>query len=431
MIDFSDYCRICATQSKHLLSLYHDVESDKPFAEMVKVCTRLSFYEFELRPKFICTSCVTKLKIAYDLYNLIQNSEETFKSIISSQMFLKSEQDDTIEDAVNTGGGFNTYNLESSMDNLIRVDGIKTECIFAEELNISSLYDETEPPITPEPTIRKKSGRSKKNDTEPLPVCNERNNDTNKPKLQFECYKCKLSLPSIVRLNVHLKEHDAIRKCRICVKNFTQLEYIKHSCNGKHFKCQYCMKIFQTTHTLVKHINSNHKDHPNYKCYKCAKAFHTKELLEIHKPTHNKEQKRFICDICGACYRTRFQIKEHMESTHTDKRSNCIFAFFQSIFLKYLTTFFHFLSEFLCATCGKSFKNPTHLRAHINRHTLTKSIDCPKCPKRFFDKYGLKKHLDIHNDSQFVCDICGSVMRTRASYTEHKRMFLEYDEQKS
>lgn len=329
MIDFSDRCRICATQSKHLLSLYHDVQSEKPFIEMIRVCTRLSFHEFELRPKCICMCCVKKLETAYDLYNLVQSSEEKFKSMISSQMFFKTERD-TIE--VNTEGELNistVYNLESSMDNLMRVDGIKTECIFAEELNINFLCDKIEQPSEQpiessiEPNILKKRGRPKKINKEPLPLTNNRKNNTDKTDIQFECYKCKLSLPSIFRLNVHLREHDAIRKCRICVGKFTQLEHIKHSCSEKNLKCQYCTKIFQTTHTLVKHINGYHKDHPNYKCYKCAKAFQTKELLEIHKPTHNKEQKQFICDICSARYRTRFQIKEHMESTHTDKRSYC------------------------------------------------------------------------------------------------------------
>lgn len=79
-----------------------------------------------------------------------------------------------------------------------------------------------------------------------------------------------------------------------------------------------------------------------------------------------------------------------------------------------------FVTAFLCSICGKGFKNPTNLRTHVKRHTPTKPVACPKCPKRFFDKHGLKKHIEVHDDAQFVCDICGSVMRSKASYNEHK-----------
>lgn len=57
----------------------------------------------------------------------------------------------------------------------------------------------------------------------------------------------------------------------------------------------------------------------------------------------------------------------------------------------------------------------------MNRHTPTKPVCCPKCPKRFFDKHGLKKHEEVHEEKTFICDICGSVMRSKASYSDHKR----------
>lgn len=90
---------------------------------------------------------------------------------------------------------------------------------------------------------------------------------------------------------------------------------------------------------------------------------------------------------------------------------------FSNDFVIYLS-----FAAFLCPTCGKSFNNPTYLRAHVRRHTPTKPIACPKCPKRFFDKYGLKKHIEVHDDAQFICDICGSVMRSKSSYQEHMSM---------
>lgn len=62
----------------------------------------------------------------------------------------------------------------------------------------------------------------------------------------------------------------------------------------------------------------------------------------------------------------------------------------------------------------------------MSRHTPTKPVACPQCPRRFFDKNGLKKHLEVHIEADYVCDICGSVMRSKASYYEHKRKLMQY-----
>lgn len=64
----------------------------------------------------------------------------------------------------------------------------------------------------------------------------------------------------------------------------------------------------------------------------------------------------------------------------------------------------------------------TTLRAHAKRHELTRSIMCSLCPKSFIDKYALKKHLEVHEDATYVCNVCGAVMRSKGSLNEHMRM---------
>lgn len=329
--EYSDYCRICATESTDLKSLYHDIEHGKTFAEMINICARVSFNEFEIRPKCICTNCVANLKTAYEFYNLIICSEDKFKTLISSDLLPKSEVNtEDASDYKDISNSPEEYHFEPLID-AIDQSIIKTEGIFVEEPNVNLLSDENESDDQKvERWPRRRRGRPRNADKKPA-VCKIRRPSIFRPSMEFECYQCHQSFPSLSKVKVHFREHDASTKCRICMKKFTRHDYIRHLCKGTEIPCQYCSKPFKTTASLIKHINGSHKDHRNYKCYKCAKAFPMKSLLEVHKPTHSQEEKRFICDICDSRFRTRFQIKEHMEITHTDKR--CIFLFLLVFFL--------------------------------------------------------------------------------------------------
>lgn len=50
---------------------------------------------------------------------------------------------------------------------------------------------------------------------------------------------------------------------------------------------------------------------------------------------------------------------------------------------------------------------------------LSKQVACSKCPKRFFSNADLRKHMDVHNDSKYVCNICGSTLSSKRSLEEH------------
>lgn len=320
--EYSDYCRTCARESTNLKSLYEDIEHGKTFAEMINICTRVSFNEFELRPKSICTNCMVNLKAAYEFYNLVISSEERFKTLISSDLLPKSGD---VNDPKHIASSPEEYKFEPLFDEIDQ-SIVKTEGVFVEEPNVTQLSDENEsdgnddndPTFEPRWPIRKRA----------MPLKPDKKSAISKPRrpsifkqsMEFECYQCHLSFSSLSKVKVHFREHDASTECRICMKKFTRHDYVRHLCKETEIPCQYCSKPFETTVSLIKHINGTHKDHRNYKCYKCAKSFHMKSLLEIHKPTHSQEAKRFICDICDSRYRTRFQIKEHIEVSHTDKR---------------------------------------------------------------------------------------------------------------
>lgn len=411
MSDFTDSCRMCAIKTKNLRNLYQvDDEHGKTLAQKIKECLSLSFYEFELRPKCICTKCVTKLNSVYEFYQLIRSSDEIFKKIVATEFITKPEIV-TVDDEVKDLKPLKLISAHSDVKvKPIKINVPKTKQKV--ETNVEQSHNQPHVfvnDINPdlERLWRQKLGlqstgeKYRKVQRKPAAIVKrQRRSNSFKEKLQnadFQCFDCKYIFPTMGKLQTHMRElHETTIECRICMRNFTRHVYSQHLCDGgTEMQCQYCEEKFNSTAMLVKHINQQHKNHHNYKCYDCARAFPTKALLEIHKPTHDTEEKRFVCDICDDRFPTRYKIKEHIETTHTDKRS------------------------FLCATCGKNFNNVTNWRLHVNRHTPTKPVACPQCPKRFFDKHGLKKHEEIHAEQQFICDICGSVMRSKASYSEH------------
>lgn len=330
--DFNDSCRMCAIKSKNLRNLYQADEEGKTLAQKIKECLSLSFYEFELRPKCICTKCIAKLNSVYEFYQLIKSSDEIFKKIVATEFITKPEVD-TAKDEFKD---LKPLILAKTQRTVTKIKPIKIDAVTTKRADKPKLEAFHEKPqvfvneINPdlERLWRQKLGLLTKGHKKPAASNMKRRRQSanyfadKHQDTEFQCYDCKSMFPSAGKLRTHMHElHETMIECRICMKSFTRHAYTLHLCDGgNEMECQYCSKKFNSTVTLVKHINQQHKNHHNYKCYDCARAFPTKALLEIHKPTHDTEEKRFVCDICDERFRTRYQIKEHIETTHTDKR---------------------------------------------------------------------------------------------------------------
>lgn len=78
----------------------------------------------------------------------------------------------------------------------------------------------------------------------------------------------------------------------------------------------------------------------------------------------------------------------------------------------------------LCSTCGMGFKTMATLRAHTIRHGGYKPVACSKCPKRFFSNADLRKHMDVHSDAKYVCNLCGSILSSKRSLDEHRSKYI-------
>lgn len=54
------------------------------------------------------------------------------------------------------------------------------------------------------------------------------------------------------------------------------------------------------------------------------------------------------------------------------------------------------------------------------RHSGYKPVACSKCPKRFFSNADLRKHMDVHSDAKYVCNLCDATLSSKRSLDEHR-----------
>uniref|UniRef100_A0A1B6J6N9 Protein krueppel n=1 Tax=Homalodisca liturata TaxID=320908 RepID=A0A1B6J6N9_9HEMI len=151
-----------------------------------------------------------------------------------------------------------------------------------------------------------------------------------------------------------------------------------------------------------------------YECSTCNKSYSTKKSLMRHQLVH--EEPNFQCDICGLKIYRKDKFNEHYEKCcgkNPDKVTKC-------------------------NICGDSFDNNDLLREHKSTHVAEgvlseedlKSIEikvedkisdvkvirkrrtdivglkCPECNKQYNTRKNLLRHVQIHKDKQFSCNIC-------------------------
>lgn len=137
---------------------------------------------------------------------------------------------------------------------------------------------------------------------------------------QFECYICKIEIPTLRRMKGHLNKHVAARnkRCQVCDEYLTPKEDNEHLCYGEQtVSCEYCSNSYNSTSELLHHLEA-HADRTMRKCSKCPRLLGMTALMLWHNKLHETERPRpFICSICSKGFCEKNVLYCHLKTHNT------------------------------------------------------------------------------------------------------------------
>nr|XP_026492040.1 zinc finger protein 836-like [Vanessa tameamea] len=157
--------------------------------------------------------------------------------------------------------------------------------------------------------------------------------------------------------------------------------------------CKVCNKVLANQHTYEHHMQRHNGC--RYICEHCGKGFPVRTELQIHQVSRHGTGPYLQCSHCPFKAPRKFDLIEH-ERLHTGER------------------------PYTCEKCGLTFRRRGIWRKHLIYHT-EKKIQCPQCPRKFFQRSEMLAHANNIHDRVYVylCNKCGATYAKTATVRRH------------
>lgn len=275
-----------------------------------------------------------------------------------------------------------------------------------------------------------------------LKGCLKRHIETNHLEREktFVCETCGNSFYRKADIIIHIRSHTQEKpyECKLCHSKFSQLSSLirhKRTHSGeKTHSCSTCNKQFYDKYAVRRHMLS-HSDERKHKCHLCDKLFKTKSARNLHLSLHTNET-RFICSFCGMMFSLKGNLKTHMIRKHSEKAGEC------KVCMKEFPNLAEHLRKhtgekpYVCRTCNQAFATQRSLSFHtMYKHERADKYRCTvgECSKAFPMMKLLETHLyKYHTDTMpFMCSHCPRRFYRRSDLTRHlKGSHLDSDKLK-
>lgn len=253
--------------------------------------------------------------------------------------------------------------------------------------------------------------------TEPSALVDIDNPDIEKP---YVCGECEKRFKSQLFLNLHTTRHAHKFVCEMCKRTFRrslELEDHKIKCQAKVdietnglVICNHCSQTFTDAVVFKKHLQVHTSP---YFCNKCLKPYKYLSSLQQHEricqeETDNKEQVQ--CTVCKKIFPCAVSLTRHM--------------------------IFHKHPRFHCLYCKRRFHRKDYYNIHVCRRpagvTTVTSISnlnqtnptqhkCKICQKTFISAGNLNKHMILHTEKKFQCEVCHKKFHYISALQVHQR----------
>lgn len=234
------------------------------------------------------------------------------------------------------------------------------------------------------------------------------NKTTAKPVKNYECYLCGGIFKSAVDLKKHYKLHRKVHKCEIC---------------GKEYKSQKWLKIHEKSHDKKK--TQTNKPQLKYSCRVCSTSFTKKRNLDFHVISEHLDKissgdttlSELELSEQGMMGNPADWIDSELDSTAKDSWVNM--EGIENLEMD---------SEAECSETKKrkADKYKTEKDKHQTERESSDVCKCNVCEKIFSTKNKLRRHcIYAHLQKGHLCEVCGAVYKTKASFKEHTKSHEE------
>ncbi|XP_012253673.2 zinc finger protein 271-like [Athalia rosae] len=278
-------------------------------------------------------------------------------------------------------------------------------------------------------------------------------------EFSHKCNKCSRSYATKTSLERHMLTHnDKKFKCDKCRKHFVRLDkLIEHGklhdpeVRPNPVSCKICDKNFRKTDTMVRHLNVHKKANPK-EVFSILKDIrdkrrsedagkHEKRLLTKEESSSGDETETM--ETSGLVPKSTNSRAYNPESPNSDSHSSSepyslnSLAFYRC---KHCTKCYstnkslqrhmliHDEKKFVCNVCNMKFFRPDRLKSHRDRYGHDEDKECMEPQKPPDDKSAIKlinswirEQLDSDNEGKgFPCDVCGKSYVTKKSLQKHR-----------
>lgn len=219
----------------------------------------------------------------------------------------------------------------------------------------------------------------------------------------LKCVYCTSYFNKFKALQEHMNTHYRNYVCAVCDAGFVNRNILLNHAEGHKkgtFKCDYCVKVFDTYRKKKSHEKSVHI-HLNMlnRCGYCSEKFKDyRRKLEHLAKVHGVRTVRLKCNACDKAFETQTALTNYIKRDHLLERRH------------------------ECKHCDMKFFVTHELKEHMIKHTGLRNFECAVCHKAYARRKTLREHMRIHaDDRRFKCEHCGQAFVQKCSWRGHMR----------
>ncbi|XP_053663199.1 zinc finger protein 780A-like [Anopheles marshallii] len=388
-------CRVCVSTDTalDLMDIFDDYETEERIADILLELAGIKATVDDGFPRNCCAQCYSDLTSAVTVRRKCIESEKLFHTSqdwstplmddFSDNLSIESPKPNQIPMYYCSECSIDFYSSESLKEHYQSkhanaIHGWKSFGICDISL-FDTTDDEVDARVTPKETPVKTSQR---------------------------CCGCLLLFDSVTELQQHSQavhapnaiaaNEDKPFPCEICYKTYTTKQgVIAHQMKRRNlaYQCSFCGILYGSKFELGHHENKH--TNRTFDCNVCGRKFFKLNALNRHKEAiHFEQELKHTCSICGASVKTIEYLRVHMKLHSDEEPFSCNLCGARFKLYRYLSWHMKIHSGLhKCEECAISFKSPSELRDHMQRHIGSKDVHCTMCRSRFYTKKHLQKHM--------------------------------------